>query len=669
MSFYQRFAGRRTVQVAMRTCMRRKHLVPRIGNISKNPAMYKNENLRNKIARFPIFLPTKMQSSLAVAEKLHLLKRTDQWRMSSEDDGYQLVLNRNPNQLKRILLISTSINSLTNAVHMHLQETGSYELDIAAVDSERDIQEAVERIQPDLVICPYLTKKIPPEVYKNYICWIVHPGIAGDRGAYSIDYALLDYEDWKPESEKWGVTVLQASEEYDAGAIWSTKEFPLDAVTKSELYHTNVTRAAIDAIDNALECFKNPECMPISLKNYPDARGHQQIPLKQKHRGFSWDHDSAKTIAQKINTASGQSGIKADLFGEEYYFYNAFAIVDSSDLVDKYFTEYQKAHFHPGQMVLRMNNAILFATNTPNEFVWVTQMKKRGSFKLPAEQALKKHSIIPQLVQNLPEHIPSSPEELASLAWKEIHYSIDESLGVAYLHFDFCNGAMSTDQAIRLKSVYDYLSKEKTDVRTIVLMGARDSFSNGIHLNVIHNAQDPIVESTRNIEAIDDVTKSILHTTDKLVISFIRCGAGAGGVMLPLAGDLVWCDSNAVLHPYYKHMGLYGSEYWTYSLPRRVGDMLSNQLTEECKPISAQHSTRIGLVDQLDEFNTSDGISEVKQMVRSLLYNFNWEEFLKQKTEALDSAKAEKCRAHELKQMHHSFRSQEYKNTRESFVH
>ena len=637
--------------------------------------MSMNTRKGRKATSLPMMLsPIKMQSSLAVTgapsaidnvTEAQLAKRIDKWRMSPEDDGYQLVLNRNPNQLKKILLISTSINSLTNAVHMHLQEIGNYELDVADVNSERDIQEAVERVQPDLVICPYLTKKIPPEVYKNYVCWIVHPGIAGDRGAYSIDYALLDFEDWKPESERWGVTVLQASEKYDAGAIWSTKEFPLNAVTKSELYHTNVTRAAIDAIDNALECFKNPECMPISLKNYPNACGHQQIPLKQKHRGFSWDHDSAKTIAQKINAASGQPGIKADIFGEDYYFYNAY--VDNSDMIDQYFA--QKTHFHPGQMVMKMNGAILFATNSVNEFVWVTQMKKKGSFKLPAEQALRKHSTVPHIVDTLPEHIPSSPEELAGLAWKEIHYSIDESLGVAYLHFDFCNGAMSTDQAIRLKSVYDYLSKERSDVSTIVLMGGRDSFSNGIHLNVIHNAQDPIVESTRNIEAIDDVTKSILHTTDKLVISFIRCGAGAGGVMLPLAGDLVWCDSNAVLHPYYKHMGLYGSEYWTYSLPRRVGDMLSNQLTEECKPISAQHASRIGLVDQLVDFNTSDGVSEIKQMVGSLLYNFNWEEFLKQKAEKFDSDDAEKCRETELKQMYHSFRSELYKNSRDSFVH
>ena len=228
---------------------------------------------------------------------------------------------------------------------------------------------------------------------------------------------------------------------------------------------------------------------------------------------------------------------------------------------------------------------------------------------------------------------------------------------------------MSTDQAYRLRSVYDYLAKERSDVWTIVLMGGRDSFSNGIHLNVIHNAEDPVLESTRNIEAIDDVTKSVLNTTDKLVISFLRCGAGAGGVMLPLASDLVWCDSNAVLHPYYKHMGLYGSEYWTYTLPRHVGDSQALALTEECKPVSAKQAARIGLVDQLVEFSETDGLPEVQQMVQALLFNFNWEDFLKKKAEKFDPKEAEKCRKHELQQMYDSFRSAQYHSARDAFVH
>ena len=600
-------------------------------------------------------------SSLATAAALKIDREK---RMSVDDDGYYVALNRNPNRLKKILLVSTSINSLTNAVHMHLKESNKYELDVASVNSSRDIQDEVDRIKPDLVICPYLTKKIPSEVYQNYLCWIVHPGIVGDRGAYSLDYALMQYEEGKPERGRWGVTVLQASKDYDAGAIWSTEEFRMRATTKSELYHTNVTTAAISAIDIALKCYNNSDYMPISLVNYPDACGHNQVPLLQKHRRFFWEYHSAETIARKINAASGQPGIKVNIAGEDFYFYNAF--VESSNAIELQLTKEEREQIRPGEMVRKLNGAILFSTKSPKDFLWVTQMKKKGSFKLPAEDALKKHLGLKPHVEELLE---LSPATLSNMSWKELHYEVDRTQGVAYLHFDFCNGAMSTRQAKRLKRVYDYLAKERSDVRAIVLMGGRDSFSNGIHLNVIHNASDPVTESTNNIEAIDDVTKTILNTTDKLVISFIRCGAGAGGVMLALAGDLVWCDSKAVLHPYYKHMGLYGSEYWTYSLPRRVGDVVAKQLTEECNPMSAQQAERIGMVDQLVEYATHDGMNEIHQMVSALLYKFDWETFLKNKAKKFDSKEAEQCRAHELEQMYHSFRSKQYQDARESFVH
>ena len=44
-------------------------------------------------------------------------------------------------------------------------------------------------------------------------------------------------------------------------------------------------------------------------------------------------------------------------------------------------------------------------------------------------------------------------------------------------------------------------------------------------------------------------------------------------------------------------MGLYGSEYWTYVLPRRVGDLTARSLTTRCLPIGAAEAVRIGLAD------------------------------------------------------------------------
>jgi putative two-component system hydrogenase maturation factor HypX/HoxX len=75
--------------------------------------------------------------------------------------------------------------------------------------------------------------------------------------------------------------------------------------------------------------------------------------------------------------------------------------------------------------------------------------------------------------------------------------------------------------------------------------------------------------------------------------------AGAGGVMLGLGADRVALRAAAVLNPHYRSMGLYGSEYWTYVLPRRVGASTARTLTTDCVPIGATHAARIGLVDQV----------------------------------------------------------------------
>jgi putative two-component system protein, hydrogenase maturation factor HypX/HoxX len=43
----------------------------------------------------------------------------------------------------------------------------------------------------------------------------MHPGIKGDRGPSSIDWAIME------NSREWGVTALEADAETDAGDIWS----------------------------------------------------------------------------------------------------------------------------------------------------------------------------------------------------------------------------------------------------------------------------------------------------------------------------------------------------------------------------------------------------------------------------------------------------------------
>lgn len=63
----------------------------------------------------------------------------------------------------------------------------------------------------------------------------------------------------------------------------------------------------------------------------------------------------------------------------------------------------------------------------------------------------------------------------------------------------------------------------------------------------------------------------IISCTRQIVVAAVAGNAGAGGVMLALGADRVLLRDGVMLNPHYRTMGLYGSEYWTYVLPRRVG--------------------------------------------------------------------------------------------------
>lgn len=203
-------------------------------------------------------------------------------------------------------------------------------------------------------------------------------------------------------------------------------------------------------------------------------------------------------------------------------------------------------------------------------------------------------------------------------------------------------------------------------------MGGYNYFSNGVHLNTIQAAADTAHESWLNINAINDCVLAIMDSPNHLTISAMRGKAGAGGVMAALGPDYVYTHKSTVLNPHYKAMGLYGSEYWTYNLPRRSGAKAAENMTECCLPISGSQALSLCVVDALLGENVEECDVQVRKRAEELAGASDYDALLEAKRAKLTPAWKEdiaKYRAAELANMKVCFSSDVYKQAREAFVY
>jgi putative two-component system hydrogenase maturation factor HypX/HoxX len=226
---------------------------------------------------------------------------------------------------------------------------------------------------------------------------------------------------------------------------------------------------------------------------------------------------------------------------------------------------------------------------------------------------------------------------------------------VAYLYFDFHNGAFNSEQSIRLKYAVESL---RDRCKAVVLMGGEDFFSNGIHLNILEDSKKPGEDGWSNINAMNDMVRSVLLSDDFLTIAAFRGGAGAGGLFLGLACDYVVARRGVVLNPHYRTIGLSGSEFHTYTLPKRVGAEEAARLLEEALPVGTERAGEIGLVDVLLSEETDAFYSELDAFAQELVADEErWYELLESKRERLEQDAAVIASRHkeELDRMYPEF--------------
>lgn len=470
----------------------------------------------------------------------------------------------------RILLFATSFNALTQRLYVELAERGhdiSVELDI----NDACAIEAVRLFRPDLVIAPFLRRAISEAVWRAVRCLIVHPGPVGDRGPAALDWAILE------GAANWGTTLIEATAAFDSGDIWAYRNFEPREATKSSLYRDEVTEAALACVIEAIGKINRGVTGGQPLSDAAPGGGTWRPAIRVKDRAIDWSRDATATVVRKLRAASGQPGIPDYILGL------------SARLHDPWPEGTLRGR--PGEVIARRDGAVCRATI--DGAVWITAITpdpvpRTRRFKIPATLALADR------LDGIPERPIEDGTEGNSKTFREISYR--ETNGVGWLSFEFLNGAMSVNQCRRLLEAYRYAAASSAKV--IVLAGGREFWSNGMHLGVIEAAASPADESWANINAIDDLACAVLHTSDKLVIAALEGNSGAGGVFLALAADQVLMRDGIVLNPHYKNMGnIFGSEYWTYVLPRRVGPERVEAIMGSRLPIGAAAARRQGLVD------------------------------------------------------------------------
>jgi len=467
----------------------------------------------------------------------------------------------------RILLLVHSFNSLSQRLFVELQQDG-HELSVEIDIHEHVTCQAVDLFRPDLILAPFLKRAIPPSIWRHCPCLIVHPGPPGDRGPTALDWAILR------GVGEWGVTVLQATSELDAGPIWAHAAFAMRIARKSSLYRYEVTEAAVIAVRAALARMEGSLGPLFSVKDGPE--GNWQPHLPQAQRAIDWGQDDTATVLRKIHCSDGFPGVEDLLFDRSFRLFDARPAAGMTG--------------PPGMLIARRHEAICRATSDGAVWIGQLQPEERGrrSFKPPAVRALGAFA----------ESLPRSDVEVLDTGdvFRDEEIQYEERGTAGFLHFNFYNGALGAVQCERLRTAYAHARGRPT--RVIVLMGGSDFWCNGMHLHCIEGSDSPADASWDNINCIDDLVQDILTTDTHHTIAALHGNAAAGGVFLALASDRVLARSGIVLNPHYRNMGnLYGSEYWTYTLPQRVGTVQAHTITTGRLPLGTTEALALGLID------------------------------------------------------------------------
>ncbi|OCF31240.1 methionyl-tRNA formyltransferase [Kwoniella heveanensis BCC8398] len=482
----------------------------------------------------------------------------------------------------RILLLVTSVNSFTQRVISYLQYLGIDQVSVQLAISDEEMYAAADSWDADLVLCPFLTKKLPEAIHNKWITLVVHPGPPGDAGPSSLDWVLLGDDgsvsdsaqalthllntstsDVEPtQRSHWGTICFQANEELDGGAVWAWEQYALPAIgtiTKAQLYQGLHSAGAMSAVIHAL-CrvyertagaeLEKQDWLKVTPKeewstqcvslNQPFLGGktHERPLLQSTKRRPDFEVHTAEDILRLLNASDSQPGAmlhplttdaRASLFA-----YGAHVHKKLSTIPADLYTSLGYAHYDAvphGKIIATRQGAIFVKTRqagTSSAGIWITHGRiPRGKDKpidpkIPMVEAIKAagHQGALQGVKEWEQDTFAEKDG----EWQEVFVrSVQEEHGVAQLvYWNFYNGAFTTQNCkTLLKALQWATSEDRGNVKLLALMGG-NYFSNGIALNTIEHASSPGQETWENINAIDDLVSFLVGDTSPERPEFLR---------------------------------------------------------------------------------------------------------------------------------------------------
>ena len=143
---------------------------------------------------------------------------------------------------KRAVFLCSGFNGLTQAVWCALGPR--FEASILAVGPQ---WERIAAFEPEVVLAPYLTERIPPELFEAVPCLVLHPGPHGLGGPSSLNWAVLQGR------EDWAACVFEARKDWDRGPLWAEECFPMQPGSVIQRYRRQLVPLAPRLYRTALE--------------------------------------------------------------------------------------------------------------------------------------------------------------------------------------------------------------------------------------------------------------------------------------------------------------------------------------------------------------------------------------------------------------------------------